>query len=57
MSNIKFLITYMIYFSSDTNIFFSHGDVIKIKSEQFSEFDSRTDFLCVAKVEQSLEIA
>ena len=38
MSNMNFLITDMIQFSSDTKIAFSQGGAAKIKTKQFSEF-------------------
>ena len=40
MSNMNFLIAEVIYFLSDTNIVFSQENATKIKSKQFSEFDS-----------------
>ena len=43
MSNMNFLIAYVIKFSSETKITFSQGDATKIKSEQFSELGSRTE--------------
>ena len=43
ISNINFLIADVIQFVSGTIITFSKGGAAKIKSEQFSEFGSRTD--------------
>ena len=42
MSNMNFLIADVIQFVSGTMITFSQRGVTKIKSKQFSEFDSRT---------------
>ena len=43
LPNMNFLIADVIYPPSDTKISFSQMDATKIKSNQFSEFDSRTD--------------